>query len=38
MKKLHQRKVIKPVLNDKFEKTKLNAPQTPHGKMKHKRI
>lgn len=37
MKKLRQRKVIKPVLDDKIEKTKLNAPQTPHRKIKYKR-
>jgi hypothetical protein len=38
MKKLRQRKVIKPVLDDKIEKTKLNAPRTPIRKMKQKRI
>jgi hypothetical protein len=37
MRKLRQRKVIKPVLDDKMEKTKLNAPKT-HAKLKQKRI
>lgn len=37
MRKLRQRKVIKPVLDDKIEKTKLNAPKRTL-KMKQKRL
>lgn len=38
MKKLRQRKVIKPVFDERIEKTKLNAPLSSHRKLKRKRI
>jgi hypothetical protein len=37
MRKLRQRKVIKPVFDEKIEKTKLNAPKSGR-KMKQKRL
>jgi len=37
MRKLRQRKVIKPIFDEKIEKTKLNAPKRTL-KMKQKRI